>query len=337
MSSKVLNLEEIEQRCQYLCLCQYPYYEQFREAFKLLYVTGCRIQEIFEISRWSSVSDTVFLVQPQKGNNVRQVILDSDFQAFKSAVLNQYSPFLGMSVYQFTNLLGRIRTWDYMFSGDKEISFYVFRYRYIKTLYSKGFTIEQIAAAMGYLEFNTVQNYIDAMITEEIGSDIYGWLRVGDLLWARDYLRVDDGGGGIYVSGLGALANVGYLYSYEAAGRVISRLGLGRLPTRDDFIALQDYLYELGFCPGNLKVGGSRFWNSPNLFATNQFNFNALGLGYYYNGAIWKELEYGCFMHQPLSSSRLNCAILFNNSASLGFGAFNVSVSACSVRLVLDL
>jgi hypothetical protein len=134
----------------------------------LLRLTGCRIQEIFDIERWSVVSGYYLVFTPQKGNNARYVTLDSSVQNFINAVTGQYKPFLGRTYSQLQNLFQRINPYGKLYSGTKEITNYFFRYLYVRELFEDGLTVTQIANMMGYTSDQAVSNYLNADLTSTI-------------------------------------------------------------------------------------------------------------------------------------------------------------------------
>jgi site-specific recombinase XerD len=157
-----IELCQLEKICDQLITSRYPYYEELREAFKLLKHTGCRIQEIFEIERWTQVEGWEFTLTPQKGNNDRTIILNSEFEEFYKAVVDQYPPFMHRRYSQLQNLFDQICSYRPIFSGDKPISLYVFRYFFIWDLNDQGYTNQQIADITGHTTTSVIDSYVNA-------------------------------------------------------------------------------------------------------------------------------------------------------------------------------
>jgi len=167
MSSELLDLEDINNYCDEILNFNFPYATQLVEAVKLISLTGCRISEAFDVSRWTLISGNDYSLQPQKGNNLRYITLGNDFTDFKAAIAGDYKPFLGQSIFQLSHIYDKCRTWlNFSVSGSK-VTFYIFRYRYIKQLYNSGQTVSQIAAEMGYTSTSTPQAYLDAEVYVE--------------------------------------------------------------------------------------------------------------------------------------------------------------------------
>ncbi len=93
MADNPVQIEQLRVMADYFVSAELPYFSELNEAFRLLRLTGCRIQEIFDISRWEIISGFNVTLQPQKGNNLRSIILDASFSDFISAIQNQYNPF----------------------------------------------------------------------------------------------------------------------------------------------------------------------------------------------------------------------------------------------------
>lgn len=165
MAEYQVNIAELQEICNYIINADYPYFEELREAFKLLRHTGCREMEIFEIQRWSQVSGDEFTLTPQKGNNNRTIILGSEFTDFKAAILGQYPPFLGRTYSQLQNLFKRVCPYWPIYSGGKQITLYTFRYLFLHELKADGLTNQQIADVMGHVNVETVSNYLDAILS----------------------------------------------------------------------------------------------------------------------------------------------------------------------------
>jgi uncharacterized protein (TIGR02145 family) len=286
MSTIILSLENLITRCNYLESVQKPYYDELNEAFHILNLTGCRIQEIFEIERWSIVSGYNVTLQPQKGNNLRYITLDSDCDNFISNIVNQTKPFLGRTDSQFSNVYDKVATWSRQESGDKKITFYLFRYKYIKKLYSEGKTASEIATEMGYTTSSVVQNYLSAEITEMIDEPPAGFVQIGNVLWSLSNCSLDDGGEGIVSNNLGNDSIWGLYYSYDAAMRICASIPGAELPSLQDFSNLIPYLNSQNKSLASLKLTGFNYFKQPNAGAENYLNFSILGTGYFRNSAL---------------------------------------------------
>ena len=113
--------------------------------------------------------------------------------------------------------------------------------------------------------------------------------KIGTQIWSTMNLAINDGGEGIYCPN-GDPDNVskfGYLYTYEAALRVVSIIYGWHLPSNDEFSVLQSYVGG-NQCGEKLRKVDDTCWKeaktSPlsNYYrATNEFGFRAVGAGWY--------------------------------------------------------
>nr|WP_319266666.1 FISUMP domain-containing protein [uncultured Draconibacterium sp.] len=286
----VVAISQLQAMADYFTTANYPYFEELREAFKLLRLTGCRIQEIFQIERWSVIDGYNVQLQPQKFNNPRQITLNSDFDNFLAAIQNQYKPFLGRTYSQLENLFHKINPYGPIYSGSKYISNYFFRYLFVRELDADGKTPEQIAVIMGYTSPQAVNNYLSAPLSSTIIVPVvpkfifdnveYPVVNIGELSWIYTNFRGDDGEPGIFERSVTPelTEELGYFYRYDAAMRIASSLPDGwRLPSVDDFLYLASLFGGVSNCGPALKSTDLQFWNSPN--GTNISKFNARGSG----------------------------------------------------------
>jgi uncharacterized protein (TIGR02145 family) len=78
----------------------------------------------------------------------------------------------------------------------------------------------------------------------------------------------------------------GKLYNWYAVNdpRGLAPIGW-HVPTETEFNTLRTFLGGSSVAGGPLKAIGTDYWTSPNTGATNRSGFNALGAGYYIDGA----------------------------------------------------
>jgi hypothetical protein len=164
---RALTLNRLNEIATEIIIAEFPYFEELREMYKLFYYFGIRTNESFQINRWSFISGNSFSLQPQKGNNLRILTLDDNFTDFKAAIIGQYKPFKGRTVSQALHLFDTIRTFLRIYSNEKEITLYLFRYRFVRRMYQEGYTIGQIASAMGYVSTANIAIYLNAELWEE--------------------------------------------------------------------------------------------------------------------------------------------------------------------------
>jgi hypothetical protein len=320
-----LDLTGITAKCDYLVDADLPYYQQLNEAFVVLRLTGCRVSELFDISRWSHLGDDIYSLQPQKGNTLRVVQLNTDCSDFQNAVQNQSKPFGGLTKYQLYNVYDRVKGWDKLLSGDKDISLYVYRYRYTKQLYADGYDVPTIAAMLGYTNTLTVQSYLMATVSEVFSKPPIGFVDIGGIWWAQDNFAISDDGPGV-IDGRGTNRLwLGKHYTYDAIQRVLDNLGVYRLPTVDEFNVLKDYcLNQFGYGSACMARDTQR-WLILRDWMLNAFDMQIGGAGYSSGGNIRYVKEQGYYHCAFDSVHRHQCAYFYISQSDFTFTARNTS------------
>ena len=129
-------------------------------AFRVQYVTGCRFNELRQISRFSIVDSTQYNLQPQKGNNVRILPLNILPPEFISMIQAQDAYFEGLTQstasYYFRTFYFNKR----IFHDNKQLTTNLFRHHFCKSLYNSGYTVSQIAYNLGERDQKNAENYI---------------------------------------------------------------------------------------------------------------------------------------------------------------------------------
>ena len=136
-------------------------------AFRVQYVTGCRFNELRQITRFSIIDSTQYSLQPQKGNDLRTLplnLLPPDFIAMIQAQ-DDYFEGLTQSTasYYFRTFYFNKR----IFHDNKQLTTNLFRHHYCKDLHNAGYSITQIARLLGERDQKNAENYIfsDLMFT----------------------------------------------------------------------------------------------------------------------------------------------------------------------------
>ncbi|QIA08258.1 FISUMP domain-containing protein [Draconibacterium halophilum] len=272
-----VGLAQLQEVCNYFVEAEYPYFEELREAFKLLRTTGCRLQEIFEIERWTIVSGYEVSVQPQKGNQVRYITLSSEFASFLAAIENQYKPFLGRTSGQLEYLFNKINPFGGLFSGDRSIISYIYRYCFIRELNADGLTNAQIASIMGHNSETVVNNYLNAEVTSTIeitqplpdppiiDGITYPIISIGSQVFTTEPIKWVDSGGDSYDPGGIPGNNVlfGSLYYEAALQRLIPLIPTGwKLPSISDINEMKTFLGSDFDNSLNFLSDDPTFWSS---------------------------------------------------------------------------
>lgn len=160
----VLTFTELDNSCQNAIANMPAYYGQCVDGLILLYQTGCRPNEIFEVSMWSDYSPTQLSLQPLKANSTRyfnKSDLNSDFvnavilgAKWLNAITPRQLEYSLKAVYEYSNPR----------KGNKDTALYLYRYRYMKFLSEIGESDADIQTAMGIGSLAVAQDYINASI-----------------------------------------------------------------------------------------------------------------------------------------------------------------------------
>lgn len=315
------------------------YFPYFQEAFILLYETGCRVGELFEITRWRRINDTTLGLTPQKYNSERIIVIPAGVTLFPQWVDNQVVPWFGLSVVQLNALFMRYSPYTSYLAETKPVSLYLFRYRYIRYLASSGWSLADIQTIMGYSSQTVIHNYLNSALSYYAELPPIPVVRFGNLDFMVSNVNLNDGGAGIFPPNgdAGRVSDFGYLYTYSAMSRIVSSYPSFRLLTPQDKISLDSYFGSYSVAGGKLKASGYSYWDSPNTGASDEFGLSLRGSGYRVNGYFGMFKRQAYYSFGSINSLHYFMFLAYNNS-SLSFGN-NLPVSgdfSLSVRFVRD-
>jgi uncharacterized protein (TIGR02145 family) len=160
-------------------------------------------------------------------------------------------------------------------------------------------------------------------------------VHIGSQIWMNCNLNYNDGGVGIYPST--DTCELGYLYTKEAAERILINFPGWRLPKNADITYLYVYYGSVWTFGGHFKEEGTTYWKSPNTDADNSAKFNGRAADFYYgestifskNGLyIWRE---------ELSGENGLCIYLFYNSNVFGTASVMDLENGASIRLIKNI
>ena len=136
-------------------------------AFSVQYVTGCRFNELRQISRFSIIDSTDFSLQPQKGNNLRTLPISMIPPEFISMIQAQDDYFQGLTQSTASYYFRTFYFGKRIFHNNKQLTTNLFRHHFCKALYNSGYTVSQIAYNLGERDKKNAENYIfsDLMFT----------------------------------------------------------------------------------------------------------------------------------------------------------------------------
>lgn len=140
----------------------------FALFYSTAYVLGCRFEELTQINRFLLLDQDTISFQPAKGNNSRILDASTLDPIFVDMVETQNSYF-NRIFYKTSNEYFR-RHWPVkqvllnIPPRYKHINFYIFRYRYVKNLYSIGYSIPQISWLLGEIDNKNTEGYINSQL-----------------------------------------------------------------------------------------------------------------------------------------------------------------------------
>lgn len=129
-------------------------------AFKVQYVTGCRFNELRQISRFSIIDSTDFSLQPQKGNNLRTLPISIIPSEFLSMIQAQDDYFQGLTQSTASYYFRTFYFGKRIFHDNKQLTTNLFRHHFCKSLYNSGYSVSQIAYQLGERDVKNAENYI---------------------------------------------------------------------------------------------------------------------------------------------------------------------------------
>ena len=332
-----LSDSELDSVCLSLVNQNLPYFSAFHEAFVLLYLTGCRVEEIFDIKRWERLSGYEMRFLPQKDNYHRTVTLDSRCDSFIDAVIGQYKPFGGLSSGQLNSLFYNFSEYSNYRVGSKPVSLYLFRYNFIRRLFNDGLNINQIADKMGYTSTTVVGGYLTASIEKGFFLDTDDFININGTYWSNTFLSWSDGSTDIktripFSDGLPY-----FYYNYSSIERYLLNNNSFRLPVQNDFINLVNFAYSNGYSGGrSLLIPSLVFWSSVNSFMLNAFGFGLVGAGISSSSSVIGARS-GCYLLMSRHTASLFSASYFNVNGTTAVSYTSNSNYFFNVRLILNI
>jgi uncharacterized protein (TIGR02145 family) len=142
---------------------------------------------------------------------------------------------------------------------------------------------ESVNEVDSFIEVSEYQNYFGTLTDERDGQE-YKTIMIGNTYIMAENLRYMTGDEVYYDNDPGNGEVYGLLYKWETA---LDACPAGwRLPTRNEYDFIREYLGGEYVAGGKLKMSGTEYWSSPNKFGTNETGFSAVGAGGYMPGHL---------------------------------------------------
>jgi len=193
-----------------------------------------------------------------------------------------------------------------------------------------------------------------AKVTDADGNS-YKTVKIGNQIWMAENLRtskyqngnsintnLDDLSWSTATSGAFAIyennptfdTSYGKLYNWYAVSdnRGICPTGW-HVPSQSDFITLREYLGGASVAGGKLKLTGTTFWLNPNINATNESGFSAVGGGTRNSGGSYTVLNQIGFFWSSTENLEFD---VVNNGGGTGLSVVSFKTIGYSVRCLKD-
>jgi uncharacterized protein (TIGR02145 family) len=142
---------------------------------------------------------------------------------------------------------------------------------------------ESVKEVDNFIEVSEYQNYFGTLTDERDGQE-YKTIMIGNTYIMAENLRYMTGDAVYYDNDPENGEVYGMLYKWETA---LDACPAGwRLPTRNEYDFIREYLGGEYVAGGKLKTSGTEYWLSPNEYGTNETGFSAVGAGGYMPGHL---------------------------------------------------
>lgn len=163
---QLINNDELKVICDTLLNNSLTYSVPLAPIVQCLNTTGLRVNEVYELERWTKIEDFVYSVELEKGSGFR-IIDDFSSMPLMLPLLKGY-PASGFyfRVRQLNYFIEKYTPYAKIFKGSKEIKSHLFRYNKCRTMHDEGYTDSEIKAIICHSS--------TAVTAQYIYSNIYG-------------------------------------------------------------------------------------------------------------------------------------------------------------------
>lgn len=161
---KILSPEELKA----ICLKSLDYARTnepfYYPALFLLYQTGIRLNELFDIQTQIVLSSNKITFKPSKKNNERTILIENEYmqeRIFKCILNHEFLPSQMNSIQRvFSRSICNIK----YYHENKLLNTYLYRHNYIKQLYLQHQNVLTVKDLMGHKNIEHTLNYINSEI-----------------------------------------------------------------------------------------------------------------------------------------------------------------------------
>ncbi len=147
------------------------YDNRYKFIVELMYKTGARANEVLSFDRWDKISNDVFTLQPQKGNNLRIFNTSALPAAFNTNFNIGNDFFNGLSYRQLEYSIHDLYMPNYFIIQDVKRVCHLYRHNFAKQLKLQNKTDQQIADKMGERELRSANKYTYSIIRARYPMD----------------------------------------------------------------------------------------------------------------------------------------------------------------------
>ena len=157
---------ELLRICQFVSNYPQTFYTTIESFINDLYTTGCRPNELLQLTRWVQSENHIeyFSMQPEKGNLSREIPKAFLSQNFINAWLGSYRPYQKLSLRQLEYGMKQVIPNGKIKVEHKEMVAYIFRYNKVKMLVGAGYNNSYIQTFFGWLNPPMPWNYNSKII-----------------------------------------------------------------------------------------------------------------------------------------------------------------------------
>lgn len=168
MHKEIYTFTELENQLRSFIIEVNTFSQYYSDAFRLLYLTGCRPLEIFEEKRWSVFEDDYVLLQPAKGNNIRVLPFNLFPAGYVSSIYSSkiQSSFLSRSTLEryFYKYFYARPTFIFDSNNFNPIGLYLFRHYKMKEKYNELGNVEAVSEFFGEVDHKNTESYISSQL-----------------------------------------------------------------------------------------------------------------------------------------------------------------------------
>jgi site-specific recombinase XerD len=131
----------------------------FADFLLLLYNTGIRVSEV-NPNLWTLKSQSIYELQPRKGNNPREISKDDLPPSFINYLIDNLDIAYRIPYSSFIRAILFLQPAIIRTAGNKNIISHIFRHNYAKKLKTSGYSDIMIQTILGEKNLSSALNYI---------------------------------------------------------------------------------------------------------------------------------------------------------------------------------